>query len=33
MRAGHAHGYRTVEFDVKLAADNIPGETQLGSLW
>jgi len=24
MRIGHAHGYRMVEFDVKLAADNVP---------
>jgi glycerophosphoryl diester phosphodiesterase len=23
MRVGHAHGYRMVEFDVKLAADNV----------
>ena len=23
MRVGHAHGYRMVEFDVKLAADNL----------
>ncbi|MEJ7670836.1 MAG: glycerophosphodiester phosphodiesterase [Casimicrobiaceae bacterium] len=24
MRVGHAHGYGMVEFDVKLAADNVP---------
>jgi glycerophosphoryl diester phosphodiesterase len=24
MRAGHAHGYRMVEFDVKLSADGVP---------
>ena len=23
MRVGHAHGYRMVEFDVKLSADNL----------
>ncbi|HET7096195.1 MAG TPA: glycerophosphodiester phosphodiesterase family protein, partial [Casimicrobiaceae bacterium] len=23
MRVGYAHGYRMVEFDVKLAADNV----------
>jgi len=23
MRVGHAHGYTMVEFDVKLAADNV----------
>ena len=23
MRVGHAHGYRMVEFDVKLAADGV----------
>jgi glycerophosphoryl diester phosphodiesterase len=24
LRAGHAHGYRMVEFDVKLSADGVP---------